>query len=246
MTTRDAVDRNLPRRLLALSGTAVVAVVATAFLARFAADVLIHVLGGQEDLSALTVAGMTLALPMIVAVAVAARRSGATRADLHLSAADWRWRWLLPLVGLVLVLFVIRAAIAVPLLSLERSSSAATPLPPAPALVSWGALAVTVLVVGIFGPAGEELVFRSVLFRWLLERRHRWVAILLSSALFSVLHVGALAGSVAGGASQLIGTFISGVAYALVYERIRSTWAVMVLHALNNTLAEVSSALILV
>lgn len=83
---------------------------------------------------------------------------------------------------------------------------------------NWVALLFAVVVA----PLLEELVFRGVLFRgW----RVRWspvVALLVSSAAFGACHKLAL------------GSFLSGVTYALLYTRTRSLWANLLAHSLHN------------
>ena len=79
-----------------------------------------------------------------------------------------------------------------------------------------------VLSAVVLAPLIEELVFRGTLFR---KWRVRWgasKAVLLSSVIFGVLH------------PQHVTAFLAGLTYALVYTRVRSLWAAVVLHALSN------------
>jgi membrane protease YdiL (CAAX protease family) len=83
----------------------------------------------------------------------------------------------------------------------------------------------------VLAPITEELVFRGAVFR---KWRVRWSpskGVLLSSAIFALLHKG------------LLGAFLGGLTYALVYTRTRSILASIVAHALHNAVLRVVLAL---
>ncbi|MYM82490.1 CPBP family intramembrane metalloprotease [Duganella sp. FT50W] len=78
----------------------------------------------------------------------------------------------------------------------------------------------------------EELMFRALLLRSLLERHALWPAVLMSSALFGVAHaVNGLASGDLGGASwQALAAFLQGVGYAAIRLRTRSVWPMALVH----------------
>jgi membrane protease YdiL (CAAX protease family) len=75
-------------------------------------------------------------------------------------------------------------------------------------------------------PFAEELFFRGVLYRWLRDRWGLWVGLIASSLVFGALH-GDIA--VAGA------TAVMGLVLGWFYERSRSLWPSILIHAINNT-----------
>ncbi len=80
----------------------------------------------------------------------------------------------------------------------------------------------------VWAPLVEEIAFRGVLFATLRTRMGVWPAVVSSAAIFALAH----GYSVVGFAS----VFLSGVLWALAYERTRSLWPGMLAHGLNNLL----------
>ncbi len=92
-------------------------------------------------------------------------------------------------------------------------------------------LLLTVLGAGLLAPMAEELYFRGLIHRWFWARftDNPWLRVLLSSAIFALGHydsVGVVASS-----------FFLGLLCALAYERTRSLWVSIAIHAINNSLA---------
>jgi membrane protease YdiL (CAAX protease family)/Tfp pilus assembly protein PilF len=86
-----------------------------------------------------------------------------------------------------------------------------------------------ILMAGCLLPGlGEEMLFRGFLGRGLLARFGPALGILLTSALFGLLHLDPV---------RICGAAILGVGLHLVYLATRSFWAPVLLHALNNALA---------
>ena len=87
-------------------------------------------------------------------------------------------------------------------------------------------LALTVVLACVVGPVAEELFFRGVLYATIRRYSSRWVAMLLSGALFSLVH------------TNLIGflpIMVLGCLLAYLYERTGSLIAPMTIHILHNT-----------
>lgn len=91
-------------------------------------------------------------------------------------------------------------------------------------------VALVVPTVAVVAPAGEELLFRGVLFGWLRTRLPLAAAIALSAAVFAGLHLIV---------PLLPVLLVFGMATALVYETTGSTLNSFVMHATQNTLAVV-------
>jgi membrane protease YdiL (CAAX protease family) len=86
-------------------------------------------------------------------------------------------------------------------------------------------LVLDIVAIVVVAPVVEEILFRGFLL-------HRWAArwgtttgVILSSAVFAILHV------------ELVGHFIFGVAMAALYVRTRSLWVSIAAHAVNNAFA---------
>jgi CAAX protease family protein len=80
----------------------------------------------------------------------------------------------------------------------------------------------------IVAPVAEEIIFRGYFYKAFRDRFKPSYAIVLSAALFSVLHLELLA------TAQL---FVIGIALAYVYEKTGNLMAPITLHVLNNAVA---------
>lgn len=89
-----------------------------------------------------------------------------------------------------------------------------------------GALAWTLLYFWL-AAAYEEIWFRGYGFQALVEGVGAWPAVVASSTLFSLLHVG----NPSFGAAAFANIFLAGVMLALAYLRTRSLWFATALHA---------------
>lgn len=77
----------------------------------------------------------------------------------------------------------------------------------------------------IAAPIGEEVFFRGLLYNGLKRRWGVLAATLLSALAFGIIHFGPLVVPV---------IFLMGVVLALAYERTRSLWVTILMHAVNN------------
>ena len=96
----------------------------------------------------------------------------------------------------------------------------------APEGFSWFGFLSLLLLGGILVPFAEELFFRGVLYEWLRFRWGFWLAMIVSSAIFGILH---------GEISIAITAAILGGILAWVYERSKSLWPAFIIHAMNNS-----------
>lgn len=88
------------------------------------------------------------------------------------------------------------------------------------------ALYLSVLIGGaVLAPLGEEIFFRGFVYNCVRQRLGRGWGLVLSSALFSLVHLGPLV---------LLPIFLVGVALALAYERTGSLWVPIFMHATFN------------
>ncbi|MEM9418940.1 MAG: type II CAAX endopeptidase family protein [Planctomycetota bacterium] len=96
------------------------------------------------------------------------------------------------------------------------------------------ALVVTIIVTAVVvGPFLEEIVFRGLLQTLLLEvlgRKARWATILIASAIFSLVHIGAVSWH------ALPGLMMLGIVLGWMYEKTGSLLPVYLTHAAFNGL----------
>lgn len=85
------------------------------------------------------------------------------------------------------------------------------------------------ITVCILAPIFEEILFRGILLRGLLQNgTSPIIAIILSSFLFGAAHLNPW---------QFLGAGFLGAIFGYVYYRTKSLWLVMFLHALNNMIS---------
>ena len=93
------------------------------------------------------------------------------------------------------------------------------------------------LVAAVFAPLFEEVFFRGVLLNALWARTgNRWIGIVVSALVFSVLHPQLYLGWIA--------VFVIGLMLGGVFVERRSLLPCIWMHALNNTVALVAAQLL--
>jgi membrane protease YdiL (CAAX protease family) len=152
------------------------------------------------------------------------RRRGKSWAALGIGSISRRW--LLGALGLGLLLTVVTGWVGYSLQALLGHPNV-NPQQDlfSPSGLSWVSILGTILFGGIAVPFAEELLFRGVLYRFLREQWGVWIGALVSAALFGAAHLDL---SVAAG--------IGGLVCALLYERSKSLWPSILIHAVNNSL----------
>jgi membrane protease YdiL (CAAX protease family) len=91
------------------------------------------------------------------------------------------------------------------------------------------AFGLTLLFAGLLVPISEELYFRGLLLRWFQPRLGRWPRIVLTAVLFGLAHFDSV--------GVMVSTFLLGLFCADAYERTRSIWFAIAIHAVNNSVA---------
>tara|TARA_B110000046_G_scaffold88676_2_gene96812 strand:+ start:51995 stop:52846 length:852 start_codon:yes stop_codon:yes gene_type:complete len=81
------------------------------------------------------------------------------------------------------------------------------------------------LVVAVMAPFFEEFIFRGVILDGLLKRKSTWSAILISAALFGLVHLNPW---------QFVAAMVIGTFAGWVYSRTRSLIYCMIIHFANN------------
>jgi hypothetical protein len=90
-------------------------------------------------------------------------------------------------------------------------------------LISAGFLAATILVT----PMAEEVFFRGFLFKWMAGHKPVWLAALVSSILFGVMHILP---------PQAISAALMALVLCWLYWRTGSIWPAIVAHMTNNAI----------
>jgi len=91
---------------------------------------------------------------------------------------------------------------------------------------TWPAFLITLIGVGILIPIAEELYFRGLLHNWFAEHFNYWPRVLLSSAVFGLGHFDSV--------GVVISSFIMGIFIAIAYERTKTLWLPIAIHAVTN------------
>ena len=87
------------------------------------------------------------------------------------------------------------------------------------------------LALAILAPIAEEMVFRGAILRRMLDAfdtRWHWAAIVITSALFGIVHLNM---------AQGINAFVMGLLLGWMFMRTRSIVPGLVFHFANNTMA---------
>lgn len=97
----------------------------------------------------------------------------------------------------------------------------------------WGYVA-----VGVLAPLAEEIVFRGAILRSLLgmmSKKNHWAAIMISAAIFGVVH---------GNVAQFVNALVIGLLLGWMFYRTKSIVPGILLHWVNNTVAYVLANLV--
>ncbi len=99
-----------------------------------------------------------------------------------------------------------------------------------------GPIAFTLLLIaaGIIAPCVEELFFRGFLFGLYRRRQPVWVAYVVSSVLFTLLHLEPTRMNVPQMAGLSVGIFLLATVLAWLYQHTGSLYPGMLAHAINN------------
>jgi len=156
----------------------------------------------------------------------------------HLSWTDFGLRpfnplWLLLALGLALAVLPARGLVALLAERLAGANFADMQLRLDLIAPSGGPLALNFLVTlvgaGLLAPVAEEFYFRGLIHRWFSARFGLWPAVLISSAIFALGHADSI--------GVVASSFVLGLVLAAVYDRSRSLWLSIAVHATNNCLA---------
>jgi membrane protease YdiL (CAAX protease family) len=95
----------------------------------------------------------------------------------------------------------------------------------APGEFSWSSAFGMLVAGGVIVPIAEEIFFRGLLYHWLRQFWPVWASMIISSAVFGILH---------GDVAVAVATFFMGLLLAWFYEKSKSLWPSITIHILNN------------
>jgi membrane protease YdiL (CAAX protease family) len=85
-----------------------------------------------------------------------------------------------------------------------------------------------ILTAVILAPLTEDTIFRGYVFQMFSEQANKWIAMIVSSLLFAVIHISFF------GPGLTIWVFFFGMVSAYLYNRFNSIYPSLLFHALNN------------
>jgi membrane protease YdiL (CAAX protease family) len=139
------------------------------------------------------------------------------------------WRWLLAALPFAFLAFLLEAISGL----LSQSLFPGTPSNQCVDIrTSYGsAIALAIVGVAVIAPLVEEIVFRGMVFGWLAGRLPLSAAVVTSSALFSLEHIGFLQ------LTLFLPIFTTGLVLAVLYHHARSIWPTVLVHGTFNLVA---------
>jgi membrane protease YdiL (CAAX protease family) len=207
----------------------VVAGLGSYLLASFALSLVVRQAG---EAAAVLVYALNFACLAGAVCLVGARRGRLTWSGIGLWPPRWRWRWLAAAAMIAMAMLPLRIVIGMAaqvlieggLDSLQARGQMFTA-----AGLSWAGFLIALIGTGLLAPVAEELFFRGAIYGSLRARLPVWSAVLLSALLFGLAHFDS--------PGVAVSSVVLGAVAALMYERTRSIWACIALHALNNSVA---------
>lgn len=178
----------------------------------------------EDDLYAGTLVGLTLAITLISGVYFIALRPK----NLSWSAVgvkpfrkkDWK------LIFIYSITLLVGAVIIVVLTSFIGNTWENNKTEALQRDVTFLTVLLAFVSAAIISPIYEEIFYRGFLYRWFRTRYGLWIAVLLSSFVFTIVHIPTY--------NVMPVNFISGIIFALAYERTNSIWPAVLIHGLTN------------
>jgi membrane protease YdiL (CAAX protease family) len=168
----------------------------------------------------------------------------------HWSAQEWNWIGLrdrfAPIGRMPLLLGALAAPALIALTSIVglvlKIAGINLAETPDPSILPhhWAQLPFALLLIVILAPICEELFFRGLLLDWLRQKMNVWIAALILSVIFSLLHLNPFSlGAV--GWLAFFHRFLIGISASALAIKYRSLWPSFTLHATVNGIACIAS-----
>jgi len=157
----------------------------------------------------------------------------------HWTWADFGWRYvslrmiLSKVLGLYAVTWIVNICYALALFNYGFTPPETDVYSKLLGQVSWYTLILNLLLAGVLAPIVEETLFRGVIFGSLQAYFGKWTAAVISAVIFSALHFQAYG---------FFPRFVLGMVLVYLYDRYKSLYPSVGLHALNNIVAALIAA----
>ena len=178
----------------------------------------------NNDLYAGTLMGLTIAIILITGVYIVALRPQALSWSeigiKRFNISDWKI-----IIGYSVIL-LIGAVIIVILTSFIGNTWENSKTESLQQNVTILTVLIAFVSAAVISPIYEELFYRGFLYRWLRTRIGFYGAIVISSTIFTIVHIPAY--------NVMPVNFFSGIIFALAYERTNSIWPSVLIHGITN------------
>ncbi|AWE07122.1 CPBP family intramembrane metalloprotease [Lysinibacillus sp. 2017] len=180
----------------------------------------------NNDLYAGTLIGLTIAMILLLGVYfIALRPKALSWGEVGIKRFMWRdWKTII----IYSVILLIGAVIIVVLTSFIGNTWENSKTESLQRNVSFFTVFIAFVSAAIISPIYEEIFYRGFLYRWLRTRMGLIGAILLSSMIFTIVHIPTY--------NVMPVNFFSGIIFALAYERTNSIWPSVLIHGITNGL----------
>lgn len=178
----------------------------------------------KNELYAGTLIGCTMAIVILLCIYVIAlypkqlswKELGLTKFD----KKDWK------VIIVYSILFMIGATIIAVLTSFIGNSWENSKTEALQKSIGFLPFLIAFVSAAMISPLYEEIFYRGFIYRWLRTRICAKGAILISSAIFSIVHIPTY--------NVMPVTFFGGIILALAYEKTNSIWPSIMIHAITN------------
>lgn len=180
----------------------------------------------SDELYSGTLAGLTMAIVLLLGVYfVALRPAKLSWREVGIrpfAKKDWKL-----IIGLS-ILLIIGAFIVMTLTSLIGNTYENSKTDAIQKNITIHTVLVAFVSAAIISPIYEEIFYRGFLYRWLRIRLGMGWALILSSFIFTIVHIPTY--------NVMPVNFLSGLIFAWAYERTNSIWPPVIIHGLTNGL----------
>lgn len=178
----------------------------------------------DNELYALTLMGITIAITLLLGVYfIALRPKKLPWSEVGVkkfAVKDWK---VIVLYSVIVMVGTVIITLIISLIgnSLDNSKTEAMQQD-----VTFFTVLITFITSAIISPIYEEIFYRGFLYRWLRTRAGLIGAILLSSTIFTAIHIPTY--------NTMPVTFFGGIIFALAYEKTNSIWPSIIIHGSTN------------
>ncbi|MDT9025554.1 CPBP family intramembrane glutamic endopeptidase [Rossellomorea yichunensis] len=178
----------------------------------------------DNELYAGTLMGLTIAIILLSGVYLIALRpkqlSWSEVGIKPFNVKDWK------IIIIYSVILLVGAVIIVVLISFIGNSWENSKTEAIQQNATFFTVLIAFISAAIISPIYEEIFYRGFLYRWLRTRIGLTGALLLSSLIFTIVHIPTY--------NVMPVNFFSGILFALAYERTNSIWPSVLIHGLTN------------